>query len=196
MGHAIEQADHLGGYWIGGSPGTYTPRLWDEFIRQYEIKSVLDIGCGEGHSTIYFVQMGLEVLGIEGGEKAVRNNKAQGHVIQHDYLKGSYKPSLIYDMGWCAEFVEHVDESYKANFLETFKSCKYLLMTHAVPGQSGYHHVNCQKADYWIHEMEMIGFTFMESESLRYRNLTDESKVLAEYNWTKKTLMIFKSNSL
>jgi hypothetical protein len=26
-------------------------------------------------------------------------------------------------------------------------------MTHAVPGQGGHHHVNCQPAEYWIEKM-------------------------------------------
>ena len=32
-------------------------------------------------------------------------------------------------------------------------------MTHALPGQGGYHHVNCQPASYWVQRIEALGYT-------------------------------------
>ena len=45
---------HLGGYIQGGDPGTWCPHLWSWIVKEFEIRSVLDVGCGEGHSTKFF----------------------------------------------------------------------------------------------------------------------------------------------
>jgi len=37
------------------------------------------------------------------------------------------------------------------------QQCKNVIMTHAVVGQTGYHHVNCQNAPYWIAKMAEYG---------------------------------------
>jgi hypothetical protein len=55
------------------------------------------------------------------------------------------------------------------NFLETFKHCKYVAMTHALPGQPGHHHVNCMNAEYWFGAMEAIGFSLMVEETNEMR---------------------------
>ena len=34
-------------------------------------------------------------------------------------------------------------------------------MTHAVPGQGGHHHVNCQPSEYWIERIEALGYSFL-----------------------------------
>ncbi len=57
------------------------------------------------------------------------------------------------------EFVEHVEEQYIRNFMTTFAGCRHVFITAAVPGQPGYHHVNCQYGQYWISQFREIGFT-------------------------------------
>src|SRR5258705_11777792 len=116
-GFGIEQRPHLGGYWIGGDDGTFAPEVWRALIDEKQVRSVIDVGCGEGHSTRWFVEEGLRVLGIEGGEAAVRNSAAPGHVVQHDYNDGPYTPGEGFDLAWACEFVEHVAEAFVPNFL-------------------------------------------------------------------------------
>jgi 16S rRNA A1518/A1519 N6-dimethyltransferase RsmA/KsgA/DIM1 with predicted DNA glycosylase/AP lyase activity len=75
MGYfGVESQKHLGGYIIGGDSNTYAPEIWDWMIN-HNIKSVIDVGCGEGHSTKYFYDNGCEVLGVEGGINAINNSK-------------------------------------------------------------------------------------------------------------------------
>src|SRR5437870_3883210 len=45
------KSGHVGGYIQGGDPGSWCPHLWTWAVRELGIQSVLDIGCGEGHST-------------------------------------------------------------------------------------------------------------------------------------------------
>lgn len=159
---------YLGGFAKGGDPRTYYPQLWDAIIKDFDIKSIIDVGCGEGHSSKYFANKGLEVLAIDGSRR-VLETAVYNPIIIHDYIKGSFIPNKIYDAVWCCEFVEHIDKDYANNFIETFKKAKMIFMTHAFPGQHGHHHVNEQPPEYWINRLEENGFKLLAKTSIIYR---------------------------
>lgn len=182
---AIFEAHFLGGYIIGGDPETWYPELWDWVINELEIKSVIDIGCGEGHSTKYFKEKGCNVLGIEGSKIAIKNSPIKESLIRHDYTKGPFHSDNEYDLAWSCEFVEHVEEKYLNNYLETFKVSKYIFMTHALSGQGGYHHVNCKPKEYWIEKISEIGFKFD-------KELTQKAREKALHGYFEKTGLVFK----
>lgn len=154
----MKEKKHLGGYVAGGDIWTWFPGLWTWFVKEFKIKSVLDVGCGEGHSLKYFLDLGCDVLGIEGSSQAIKDSVISDKIIKHDFCDGPYIPEKKFDLIWCCEFVEHVDERFMLNFIETFKKCKYLMITHATPGQGGYHHVNEQSVTYWLKNLKEAGF--------------------------------------
>lgn len=182
---AIFEPIHLGGYVAGGDLETWNPELWDWIINKLEIKSVIDIGCGEGHSTKYFQEKGCNVLGVEGSRLAIKNSPVKDLLIRHDFTKGPFYPDNEYDLVWSCEFVEHVDEKYLHNFLETFKASKYVFMTYALPGQGGYHHVNCQPEEYWIKKLSEISFEFD-------KELTQKARRKSLHGHFKRTGLVFK----
>jgi len=172
--YGTEKENHLGGYWAVKDPGTWGPEIWDKIILDFNIKNVADIGCGLGYSTQYFLEKGLNVIGVEGGENAIKNTIFKGNLIQNDYTKSiAFKEDchFQFDLIWCCEFVEHVEERYSINFLNDFKSAKYVAMTYASPGQDGYHHVNCQPQKYWINKLMEIGFQYDEEYSEMLKNI-------------------------
>jgi SAM-dependent methyltransferase len=183
--------NHLGGYiyssknYPHGDELTYSPHLWKWLIKKLKVNSILDIGCGEGHSTKYFSELGCDVLGIDGSKKAIKNSAIPHRVVLHDFTGGKYILNRKYDAIWCCEFVEHVEEKYKNNFLETFKFAeKYIFLTYADLGQKGWHHVNCQPKEYWIRELEKNGFEFNSK-------LTLAARCMAEMGHFRKKGLIF-----
>jgi len=130
----------------------------DYMIQNYDIKTVVDIGCGPGGMVEMFKNKGLEVIGLDGDYTVSRPDSIKENVVIHDFAVGPYKLDKVYDLAWTVEFVEHVEEKYMQNFIDVFKQCRYVIMTHALPGQPGHHHVNCQHAGYWLNVMEKNGF--------------------------------------
>lgn len=108
-------------------------------------RSLVDVGCGPGGMAPLARSLGLEYFGID-GDPAL--NLDVPHVI-HDYTTGPFVCDRIYDIGWSVEFVEHVEARHIDNFMQTFACCRWVLLTHALPGKRGHHHVNCRPPEYW-----------------------------------------------
>ena len=151
---------HLGGFIMEGDPATDFPNMYKYVVKDLQIKSVLDVGCGRGYALKRFQELGCHVLGIDGSPSAIENSVIPERVRQVDFTQNKVIPEKKYDLVFSVEFVEHVDEYYMENYLPCFNAGKYIIMTFAGPGQSGHHHVNCQPQEYWIHAMEKRGFTF------------------------------------
>lgn len=122
------------------------------------IQSMVDVGCGPGGMVELARSKGLVATGIDGDFTIQRTVPC--HI--HDFTQGHVDLGRIYDLCWCVEFVEHVDEQYADNFIKVFQQCRFLMMTHAFPGQGGHHHVNEQPSQYWITKLEEAGFIFEE----------------------------------
>ena len=159
-----DQSPHLGGYIVGGDDATYYPELWEWLVKECGVRSVLDVGCGEGHALRFFRELGCRTMGIDGIEQN------QVDILTHDYTESGLELDP-FDLVWSCEFVEHVEEQYVPNFLRTFKAAKIVTMTHAEPGQPGWHHVNCQTADYWRGAMTACGYSLDLSLTKKTREL-------------------------
>lgn len=162
----IETPAHLGGFKPGGDPATWFPKLWRWLVRELEVGSMIDVGAGEGLTVRYFEMLGVDAVGVEGTEQP-----DQPRLVQHDYTTGPYDPGRMFDLGWCCEFVEHVDESYEQNWLTTLACGRIVLLTHGEPGQPGHHHVNLHYAPYWVGRLAEHGLYFDEALTIKTREL-------------------------
>jgi glycosyltransferase involved in cell wall biosynthesis len=171
-----------------GDPGTYAPQVWQYLKNRFLVHSVLDVGCGEGHSLKWFLEHGVSGRGIEGLPGAIAASPVRHKIFWHDYQLGPYWQPLMreprFDLIWSCEFVEHVDESFVDNFLADFARGEVIAMTHAVPGQGGWHHVNCQDSNYWIDRITKLGYQF-ELQA------TQESRDIDSTGYWGKTGLVF-----
>jgi SAM-dependent methyltransferase len=60
--------NHLGGFIIENDPATFTPTLWEYICKNYNIKKVIDVGCGMGYALKEFLKYSEDVIGIDGSE--------------------------------------------------------------------------------------------------------------------------------
>lgn len=166
--------DPLPGTEMFGDPHTWCPDIWQKLIDQYAVKSMIDIGGCLGATARWFLDRGIDAYLVEAFPPFVEKSyMPKERLFDHDYTEGPLPLDRTFDLCWSAEFVEHVEERFMANFLATFAACKYVCLTHAVPNQGGYHHVNEQPTEYWIDKMKGIGFTFHAEETAAMRATAD-----------------------
>ena len=101
-----------------------------------------------------------------------------------------------FDLIWCCEFVEHVEKKYINNFLNDFKTGKNIAMTFAIPGQEGYHHVNCQLGEYWIKKIKKIGFELNKkfTNKLREMAIKSNTDLLFPHSGHLTRILFFENN--
>lgn len=152
---------HLGGCNVDGDPATHYPIMWKFLVDNLGISSIVDVGCGFGYSLDYFkTHMKLEAIGVEGSAKVAELSLHPYSITIHDYSNGPLFLTKDYDLGWSSEFLEHVPSQFVSNYMETFKSCKYVAVTYASIGQTGHNHVNENTEKYWIDIFKDNGFEY------------------------------------
>jgi len=158
-----EDKPHLGGNIEGGDSFTFCPGGWQYLLDNYRVRTVTDIGCGQGHALKWFKDAGCFVIGVEGLQSNVdKANTLLGEevVMCCDLQAGSIclpQSHLV----WCCELVEHIEEQYIDNLLPLLVA-PVLAMTHAEVNQDGHHHVNCQPKEYWIEKLATVGMVYDE----------------------------------
>ena len=139
-----QQRKDLGGNIRYGDLSTFTPNLWRYLIDRFAVRSMLDVGCGEGHAVRFFFKQGVMAHGIDGLRSNVE--RAVAPIALHDILSGPYVMPV--DLVWSCEVAEHILPEKVGYYLDTLANGKVVAMTHAMPGQDGHHHVNCQPDEY------------------------------------------------
>lgn len=161
---------HLGGNIAEGDPYTYAPSVWQYLYQRFAIRSVLDLGSGMGHAAKYFHDLGAEVLAVDGmKENCIR---AVYPTIHLDLTQNSVTTCV--DLVHCQEVVEHIEEKYLDNLLASLTCGRFIVMTNALPGQGGHHHVNEQSTEYWIEHLKRYNCEVLIEDSNRVRKLASE----------------------
>ena len=143
------------------------------------IRSLLDLGCGRGISTSWFIQHGLEyVVCAEGSHDAVTqsllptikqqstpNNNNTRHakydLVEHDFSLGPWWPKQTVDAAWCVEFTEHVGRPYMMNYHTAFRKAALIFVTHSNwGGWVSIYVFYCNKICVRIH-LNALLFTFL-----------------------------------
>lgn len=168
------------------------PDVWGYLLVKYNVRTMLDIGCGYGHAMKWFSEMLVHSVGIDGDAEAIKKTKLPGHAFCHDFTKGDAPESVIksadvFDLAWSAEFLEHVEGQYRPNYMSAFRKCRYACVTHGEPGQAGHHHVELLSSDEWKFHFACAGFVF-DPEETRILRRTDRWNA----GWGRRTLMFFK----
>ena len=174
---------HVGGNLLEGDPWTFCPGVWNYVIDRFAIKSVLDLGCGLGYSSRYFSRKDLDVVAVDGMPDNVLNCIYPSTLC--DLTQGRVTTRV--DLVHCQEVVEHIEEQYIENLLASLTCGKVILMTNALPGQGGYHHVNEQPIEYWTAHLKRYNCEFMPEDTARIRKIAENEGA----HWMAQTGSIY-----
>lgn len=167
---SVEKSEHnLGGNLYFGDPATFCPNVFQYVMRRFGVKSVLDVGSGLGYLPLFLNQTyNVPVIGLEGLPFNVES--AVYPLVQWDLTQGAFKATPV-DLVTCVEVVEHIEEKYLDNLLDTLTQGKIILMTHALPGTHGDFHVNEQNDQYWVDKLASRGYGLLLADSQLVRRL-------------------------
>jgi SAM-dependent methyltransferase len=177
--------EHLGGH----NGKTHIDKGTLEWIKKnYNVKSMIDVGCGPGGMVELANNIGIDAVGIDGDYTLDRYDTSK--FIIHDFTSGPAPVSKNYDLAWSVEFVEHVYEKYIPNYVQAMQKAKYLIMTYAPIGHGGYHHVNENTQEYWIDIMSKYNFKYDRriSKEMRKHSTMGEKR---KHQFLKQTGLFF-----
>jgi SAM-dependent methyltransferase len=165
---------HLGGFTEFDTAGV-SPRVWKAMIQEFGVKSVLDVGCGRGTSTTWFLTHGVDVLCAEGSHDAYEKTflpDPATQMVEHDFSRGPWWPEKTYDAAWAVEFLEHVNLQYHYNYITAFRKAALIFVSTSRWG--GWHHVEVHNDEWWIRKYELYGLRYDEKLTARVRELANQ----------------------
>jgi len=155
----FKENQHGGGTNIDIQALIYAKETWN-------VKSMIDIGCGTGGQVFEAAKLGMHAYGVDGTSDLPKSDNFQ----QVDYRINSSRFELDFDLGWSVEFVEHVEEKCIPIFMKDFRKCKRVILTAAPPFWGGKNHVNEQSEIYWVNVFQQFGFDINLEETMAVRN--------------------------
>jgi len=164
-------------------PEDFYKRLWKShdwqkaigrmIAKMYNIKSVVDFGCGIGAFLEGFYEGGANIKGYEYLYDNAKNQIPQ-LILHHIGYGNAMEPIDCgkFDLAMSIEVAEHILEDKSDIFVENLvnASNKYILFTAAGPGQSGSGHINGQPIDFWITKFTSHGFNLNKKETEKIRD--------------------------
>lgn len=153
------------------------------FLHEKEIKTVADLGCGNGEYSKVLIGNGFEVFACDGNPYTEELTGGIGKVID------LAKPINIdkYDWVISLEVGEHIPAIYFYTFIDNLCNAAKdgIILSWAIPGQIGFGHYNLQPNSVIKRELEKRGFYFDDYMSKRFRENS-------HYFWFKNTIMVFE----
>lgn len=120
-------------------------------LQLLSVRSVVDIGCGDGSWLAVFRKLGIEdILGVD-GEYVDRDllQIPQDRFQPLDLTK-PFRLERVFDLAISLEVAEHLSPNCAPAFVEGLtRLAPFVLFSAAIPFQGGEHHVNEQWPDRW-----------------------------------------------
>lgn len=155
------------------------------FLKSENVKTVADLGCGDGRYAKYFNANNIETHGYDGNPHTPSITDGFGKVLDLS------KPHIFrsrYDWVLSLEVGEHIPKEFETIFIDNLvNNCKFgVILSWAVLGQVGTGHVNCQNNNYVRERFQERGLKQIEELEAHFR-------AAAFIPWFKNTIMVFRN---
>lgn len=153
----------------------YTPEYYDELktgatrsaeivvpilLRLLSVRSVVDVGCGQGAWLAAFRKSGVEdVLGIDGDYVDRGALAIPEHCFRAVDLSSPFAVERTFDLAVSLEVAEHLPAESAAGFIESLtRLAPAVLFSAAIPFQGGTQHINEQWQHKWAELFKERGY--------------------------------------
>lgn len=144
-------------------------------------KTMLDLGCGNGHLCKLAAKLGTLSVGVDIALEGYRDN-GLWKLARFDLAKRLEFPSLWasldgavpdgrFDLVISWETGEHLPEAAADTYVDNIARHvgRWLVFTAAEPGQGGDGHINCQPHEWWREKLEAQGLEYLPIYTERLR---------------------------
>ncbi|MHA2401911.1 MAG: hypothetical protein ACXADH_02885 [Candidatus Kariarchaeaceae archaeon] len=168
-------------------------RLGYELTKLFDIKSMVDFGCGLGSYIEGAKNAGATVLGYEvaynNAEKyipdVIKEHVSYGHV-------GKPMNTPVCDCSLSIEVAEHLVESEAETFIDNLTRASSRLIVLTASTKGAIYHFNRQRKEYWIELVEKRGFKYSEEKTNMLREVWKKVGAQGYLLWN---LMVFEKES-
>jgi hypothetical protein len=164
--------------------------LAEAIVSRWLPKRAVDLGCGPGWYAKAMQDAGWEEVEAYEGTPDIESIAVHKPIQAIDLSKPIEEPSGFFDFVLCLEVGEHIPTKCEADFLDNLAilSSSIIVLSWAVPGQTGVGHVNERPNYYVISELSDRGFRLCPRSTERLRQA-------ASLPWFRDTLLVFIRNN-
>lgn len=161
-----------------------------KYLKDNNIKSVLDIRCGDWESSKVIDWSGIDYLGVDPDESTVENNKEMysSPGISFEIFDPSQDfPDVNVDLVIVKDFLQHLSHSSVRFILDKLKDCKRVLITQDI--RHGIPNYDCMDGGYRYLDLRLEPYTIPATEVFRF---DDKIKSTMEWLPTNMSLDMLK----
>jgi 2-polyprenyl-3-methyl-5-hydroxy-6-metoxy-1,4-benzoquinol methylase len=169
---------------------THTDEGALNLLKNWQVTSMLDVGCSVGGQVKLACDMGIDAYGIDGDYSLLQAGSLliPERIFFCDFTKSHVEFPFQFDAVWCVEVAEHIEEAYTLNLIKTI-SCnlkQYGILVFTANSGPGIHHVNIKPVEWWMNLLSESGFIYEKS-------LTEYLKALSTMSreFIQETGMVF-----
>ncbi|WOJ88955.1 methyltransferase domain-containing protein [Methylocapsa polymorpha] len=125
-----------------------------------DVKSVLDVGCGDGQWLKCFESLGTpQILGVDGPWTDCGRLVIRPDLVRIQDLSNTLEIDRRFDLAMSLEVAEHIEGKFSKQFVENLtKHADLVLFSGAIPYQGGFRHINERWQSYWADLFNAQGY--------------------------------------
>lgn len=144
----------------GDMTGESARRVLTPLVELFGAKSMVEVGCGNGHWTQAGIDAGISDYTVVDGPW---NNRDHLLVDRANFVEARLEVPLVlprrYDLAVCLEVAEHVRGDSAPTVVESLcNASDVVIFGAAIPLQGGYGHINEQWPSWWRPHFEALGY--------------------------------------
>ena len=162
-------------------------------LKLVPVRSVVDVGCGDGTWLSVFRKHGVEdITGIDGDYVSGELLQIPQERFQAVNLAKPFGLGRVFDLAVCLEVGEHLPPDCASDFVKSLvRLAPAVLFSAAIPKQGGNHHINEQWPDYWAKLFEEHGL--LPVDCVRKRVWQNDT---VEFWYAQNTLLFVRNDLL
>ena len=161
-------------------------QFFDIALANFNVTSMLDVGCGIGTWMAIAQKRGIKVAGVEGPWCEVGKLEIDKSLVTITDLEQPIDLKRKFDLAISLEVGEHLSAVASPHLVKTLTShADHVIFSAAIPFQGGSHHINEQYLGFWVDLFAQNGYVVID---LFRGHLWEDTRV---HWWLRQNAVLF-----